>query len=52
LHNAISNTLQTHLLSIDLSTINSDLMEIGECLHELLQESIYAFEEKPIRRMA
>jgi len=52
LHNAISNTLQTHLLSIDLSTINSDLMEIGECLHELLEESIQAFEEKTIRRMA
>jgi len=52
LHNVVSKTLQTHLLSIDLSTINSDLMQIGECLHEQLEESILAFENEPIRRMA
>jgi DNA-binding response OmpR family regulator len=52
LHNVIAKTLQDHLLSIDLSTINSDLMQIGESLHEQLQESIHAFEEAPIPRTA
>jgi len=50
LHNAISNTLQAHLLSIDLSSLISDLMQMGESLHEQVEESVRAFEDEPIRR--
>ena len=52
LHQMISRTLQEHLLSIDLSTIISDLMQIGESLNEELEESVQAFEEAPARKSA
>ena len=48
LHNVISRTLQEHLLSIDLSTIISDILRIGEALGESLEKSIEAFEEEPV----
>jgi PleD family two-component response regulator len=43
LHNMISKTLNEHLLSIDLSTVLSDMMRLGESLHEQLEESVRAF---------
>ncbi len=43
LHSVISQTLNEHLLSIDLSTFLSDTMQIGECLHEQLEASVRAF---------
>jgi DNA-binding response OmpR family regulator len=52
LHAVISRALQEHLLSIDLSTIISDMMRIGEALGESLEKSIQAFEEAPVRRRA
>ena len=52
LHNVVSKTLHEHMLSIDVSTFVSDLMQIGESLHEQLEESLRAFEEETIRRGA
>jgi len=46
LHNVVSNTVQRHLLSIDMSTLTSDLMQFGESLHEQLEASIQAFDEE------
>ena len=46
LHNIVSTTVQEHLLSIDMSSLTSDLMQFGESLHELLEASIQAFEEE------
>lgn len=53
LHAIISRTLESHLLSIDMSTLTSDLMHVGEGLNELLEESVRAFEEvQPFRRVS
>lgn len=49
LHNIISRTLQEHLLSIDMSSIISDMMRIGEAFGESLEKSIQAFEQTPLR---
>jgi len=46
LHAAISRVLHKHLLSIDMSTCISDMMLMGESLHEEFEESIRAFEEQ------
>lgn len=46
LHVVISRVLHKHLLSIDMSTCISDLMVMGEGLHEEFEESIRAFEEQ------
>jgi len=46
LHNMVSNAVQQHLLSIDMSTLTSDLMQFGESLHEQLEASIQAFDEE------
>ena len=46
LHGAISRVLHKHLLSIDMSTCISDMMLMGESLHEEFEESIRAFEEQ------
>ena len=45
LHSVISHVIQQHLLSIDVSTLISDMMLIGESLHEQFEESLRAFEE-------
>jgi YesN/AraC family two-component response regulator len=50
LHNVVSMTLQDHLLSIEMSTLISDLMQFGESIHEQLEESIRAFEEETTYR--
>jgi len=47
LHGVISRVLHKHLLSIDMSTCISDIMLMGEGLHEEFEESIRAFEEQP-----
>ena len=52
LHNVVSATLTNHLLSIDMSTFVSDLMQFGESIHEQLEESVFAFEEAAERRSA
>lgn len=52
LHNVISKTLQEHLLSIDMSTIISDMIRIGEALGEILEKSITAFEEAAVPKSA
>jgi len=44
LHSVISHVIQEHLLSIDVSTLISDMMLIGESLHEQFEESLRAFE--------
>ncbi|HEY6248859.1 MAG TPA: response regulator [Candidatus Angelobacter sp.] len=46
LHGVISRILHKHLLSIDMSTFISDMMLMGEGLHEEFEESIRAFEEQ------
>lgn len=46
LHGVISRVLHKHLLSIEMSTFISDLMLMGEALHEEFEESIRAFEEQ------
>jgi two-component system response regulator RegA len=46
LHAVISRVLHKHLLSIDMSTCISDIMLMGEGLHEEFEESIRAFEEQ------
>jgi YesN/AraC family two-component response regulator len=46
LHMVISRVLHKHLLSIDMSTCISDMMLMGEGLHEEFEESIRAFEEQ------
>jgi DNA-binding response OmpR family regulator len=46
LHGVISRVLHKHLLSIDMSTFISDIMLMGEALHEEFEESIRAFEEQ------
>lgn len=52
LHNVISRTLHEHLLSLDVSTLMSDVMQIGERLNEELEESVRGFEEEPLDRTA
>jgi hypothetical protein len=42
----ISTTLQANLLCIDLSTLISDLIQIGESLTAELEESIRAFQQQ------
>jgi len=46
LAHVVSKTLQDHLLSVEMSTLISDLMQFGESIHEELEESIRAFEEE------
>jgi YesN/AraC family two-component response regulator len=46
LHSVISRLLYKHLLAIDMSTCISDMMQMGESLHEQFEESIRAFEEQ------
>jgi YesN/AraC family two-component response regulator len=46
LHSIVSTAVQEHLLSIDMSTLTSDLMQFGESLHEQLESSIQAFDEE------
>ena len=45
LHSVISHVIQQHLLAIDVSTLISDMMLIGETLHEQFEESLRAFEK-------
>lgn len=45
LHIVLSRVLHKHLLSVDMSTCISDLMLMGESLHEEFKESIRASEE-------
>jgi hypothetical protein len=35
-----------HLLSLDMSTLTTDLMQFGESLREQLEASIQAFEDE------
>jgi flagellar motor switch protein FliG len=46
LHSVVSGLLYKHLLSVDMSTCISDMMQMGESLHEQFEESIRAFEEQ------
>jgi len=48
LHTVVSKTVQEHLLSIDMSSLTSDLMQFGESLHEQLEASIQAFDEEAL----
>jgi len=50
LHGVISRVLHKHLLAIDMSTCISDIMLMGEALHEEFEESIRAFEEQSRRQ--
>jgi YesN/AraC family two-component response regulator len=50
LHVVISRVIQSHLLSIDMSTLISDMLLIGEGLHEEFEESLRTFEERQSRR--
>jgi len=49
LQRVISNTLQAHLLVIDISMLIPDMVAIGECLASQLEESIRAFQQKERR---
>jgi DNA-binding response OmpR family regulator len=49
LQRVISNTLQAHLLVIDISMLIPDMVAIGECLASQLEESIRAFQMKERR---
>lgn len=46
LHGVISRVLLDRLLEIDLSTLTSDAMKIGEYLNALLEHSIRAFQNR------
>ena len=46
LHSVVSRLLYKHLLSVDMSTCISDMMQMGESLHEQFEESVRAFEEQ------
>lgn len=46
LHSVVSRVLYKHLLSVDMSTCISDMMQMGESLHEQFEESVRAFEER------
>jgi len=46
LHSVVSRVLYKHLLSVDMSTCISDMMQMGESLHEQFEESVRAFEEQ------
>jgi len=46
LHIVLSRVLHKHFLSVDMSTCISDMMLMGEALHEEFEESIRAFEEQ------
>ncbi len=50
LHVVLSRVIQNHLLSIDMSTLISDMMVIGEALHKQFEESLRAFDEATYRR--
>lgn len=45
LHAVISRVIQSHLLSIEMSSLISDIMLVGEALHEQFEESLRAFDE-------
>ena len=47
LHRIISRVLQESLLEVDVSTLISDAMKIGENLNAMLEQSIRAFQTKP-----
>jgi DNA-binding response OmpR family regulator len=49
LQRVISNTLQAHLLVIDISTLIPDMVAIGEALASQLEESIRAYQLKERR---
>jgi hypothetical protein len=49
LHAVISRVLLDRLLEIDLSTLTSDAMKIGEHLNALLEQSIRAFQRRSTR---
>jgi YesN/AraC family two-component response regulator len=49
LHVVISRVLLDRLLEIDLSTLTSDAMNIGEHLNALLEQSIRAFQQRCVR---
>jgi DNA-binding response OmpR family regulator len=49
LHVVISRLLLDRLLEIDLSTLTSDTMKIGESLNALLEQSIRAFQKRHVR---
>ena len=49
LQRVISNTLQAHLLVIDISTLIPDMVTIGDALASQLEESIRAFQLKERR---
>src|SRR5262249_4930575 len=49
LHLVISRVLLDRLLEIDLSTLTSDAMKIGEHLNALLEQSIRAFQQRCVR---
>ena len=49
LQRVISNTLQAHLLVIDISTLIPDMVAIGDALASQLEESIRAFQLKEHR---
>ena len=50
LHYIVSSTLEENLLTIDLSTLISDMMRIGASLHDQTEQSLIGFEEQPQRR--
>jgi hypothetical protein len=55
LQRLVTNTLQRNLLRMDMSTLISDMVQVGEALNALLESSIRAFEacvgqRKPIRQ--
>ena len=52
LHHIISITLQENLLTIDLSTLISDMMRIGASLHDQTEQSLIALEDEPSQQRA
>jgi hypothetical protein len=52
LDGVISKLLQSRMLTLDMSSLISDLMHIGEGLNEQLEESMRAFEDDTVGRTA
>lgn len=51
LQNTITETIQANLLGVELSTLISDMVKIGEGLGSILEISVRAYQEQPISRV-
>lgn len=51
LQNTITEAIQANLLGVELSTLISDMVKIGEGLGSILEISARAYQEQPVSRV-